>query len=78
MALSTLVRRKEKYLRVQDQTKSICNYRILVDENDTAYRQHLFNVAEGQGEAEVQPNGMVDDLNREAMTMVRKHEGAYH
>ena len=46
-------------------------------ENDTAYRQHLFNVAEAQGEAEVQQNGMTDDLGSEAMTMVRRDGGAH-
>ena len=32
---------------------------------------HLFNIAEAQGEAEEQPNGMTDGLDTEAMSMVR-------
>jgi hypothetical protein len=40
-----------------------------ITENNTAHRQHLCNIAEAQGEAKVQPNGMTNDLGREAMTM---------
>jgi hypothetical protein len=39
----------------------------LIAESDTAHRQHLFNIAEAQGEAEVKPYGMTDALGREAM-----------
>src|SRR5262245_55251278 len=49
----------------------------LIAENDTAHRQHLFNIAEAEREAEVQPHGMTDDLGREAMTMVRRDGGAH-
>jgi hypothetical protein len=49
----------------------------LIAESDTAHREHLFNIAEAQGEAEVQPNGMTDDLGRESMTMVRRDGGAH-
>src|SRR5438034_8644363 len=49
----------------------------LIAESDTAHRHHLFNIAEAQGEAEVQPDGMTDDLGREAMTMVRR-DGCAH
>jgi len=38
----------------------------LIAESDTAHRQHLFNIAEAEGEAEVQPHGMTDDLGRES------------
>jgi len=42
----------------------------LIAESDTAHREHLFNIAEAQGEAEIQPYGMTDDLGRKAMAMV--------
>src|SRR5262249_33930028 len=42
----------------------------LIAESDTAHREHLFNIAEAQGEAEIQSYGMTDDLGRKAMAMV--------
>ena len=48
----------------------------LIAESDSTHRQHLYNIAEAQGEAEVQPHGMTDDLGREAMTMVRRDDWA--
>ena len=47
-----------------------------VSENHAAHRQYLFNIAEAQGEAEVQPNGMTDGLGTEAMAMVRRDAAA--
>ncbi|HEY3038822.1 MAG TPA: hypothetical protein VGJ66_08805 [Pyrinomonadaceae bacterium] len=44
-----------------------------VSENHAAHRQHLFNIAEAQGEEKVQPNAMTDDFGREAMTIIKRH-----
>jgi hypothetical protein len=37
----------------------------------------FFYIREAQGEAKIQPNAMIDDLGREAMTMIKRVGGAH-
>jgi len=42
----------------------------LIDHYHAPFHQPLFDIAEAQAEAEVQPHGVADDLDRKAVVLV--------
>ena len=52
----------------------------LVGKPNAAFRQQVFDVAQAQGEPEVEPDRLMDDLRREAIPRVADlvHPGGYH
>lgn len=49
----------------------------LIADHDTAFEHHLLDITEAEREPEVQPHAVVDDLDRVAVTFVRRHCGAH-
>ena len=45
----------------------------LIAEGDSAAGHHLFDIAEAQGKAKIQPNAMTYDLGGETMAMVESN-----
>ena len=45
----------------------------LVADLDPALRQHLLDVAQAEGEAEIEPHGVADYVSREPVTLERAH-----
>ncbi len=43
----------------------------LIGEGDSAYEHHLFNVAEAQREAEIEPDTMTDNLSWKAVPTIQ-------
>ena len=50
----------------------------LVADDDAPFRQHLLHHAQTEREAEIQPNGMADDLGREPVAGVAGAGGCCH
>ena len=44
----------------------------LIGEGDSAYGHHLFNVAEAQREAEIEPDTMTDDLSGKPVATIQR------
>ena len=50
----------------------------LVADQDTSGSEHLFNHAQAQGEPEVQPHNVADDLSREPVAGIARMTGQVH